>query len=277
MIYQVLEKNKKKRDIRVFDEYKFYSKNCLKYASILSFYHFTTNEIQPFRIIQANIIIKSEINKDLIESALEVFSLEATQVTSIKQDETIKNKLWDLLNKENAPYFSSGKSRIYIPIFSKTLNLIYNEESSKILEYPYTNLKDNPKISCVDLFDVYNLSLYNSPFTSLILIKEDKTSSAFYHPDFETIYIINDQGRLDLEIPLYDKYIKNHDQHRVISKVEQVVTNFYDNDYFNFMHSLYENKFISKKVYNILKHKVALGILRKDKIYSKGKDSNEVL
>lgn len=277
MIYTLLQKRKRKAKIHQTDDYKFYAKNAPIYAQILSFYHFGLNESQPFRIIQANIIIKAMMNKELIESELDNFSLESTQNTCVKQDEFIKSKVWKLLDDHSAPYFSQDKSRIYVPIFSRSLNLIYNEENSKLLEYPYNNLIERPETSCVDLFDTYGIDLYNSPFTSLILIRNDKTSSAFYHHDFETLYIINDQGRLDLEIPLYDKYIKNPDQHKIINKIEDVVEKFYSNDYFEFVRSLYKNRFISRKTYNKIRYKISLNFLWKEKIFRKGKDRNEVL
>ena len=259
------------------EEYRFYTKNAPLYASILSFYKFSIAEINPFKIICANIIIKALMNKDLIESELDEFALEATQHMEVSKDEYIKQKVWELLDENNSPYFSVEKSRIYIPIFSRSLNLIYNEECSKILEEPYNNLVEKPKTSCVDLFDTYSTALFESPFTSLILIKKDKTSSAFYHADFETIYIINDQGRLDCEIPLYDRYLKAPDQHRIISKIQDVVDAYYSNDLVKFVKSLYENHFISKKLYIKIRTKIAMSFIWKDKVYSKGKDRHEIL
>ena len=52
---------------------------------------------------------------------------------------------------------------------------------------------------------------------------------------------------------------------------------FYDNDYHGFVISLYKYKFISKKTFNYIKNKKSLTIIRQDKIYSKGKFSDEVL
>lgn len=277
MIYKMLAKYKRKVNFHQTDEYRFFIKNAPLYSSILSFYKFSVNETVPFRIISANIIIRALINKELYEHKLEEFALESTQVNNMSKNEYIKLNVWKLLEENNAPYFYVEKSRIYIPIFSRTLNLIYNEECEKLLEYPYNKLIESPKTSCVDLFDTYSTNLFNSPFTSLILIKEDKTSSAFYHPDLETIFIINDQGRLDLEIPLFDKFLKNLDQHRIINKIQNVVEIFYKNDYFGFVKALFENRFISKKMYSKLKNKMTMNLIWKDKIVSRGKNSDEVL
>lgn len=277
MLFEILLKRKRKTDFSKTDEYLFYMKHAVTYASVLSYYHFTTNEKKPFRIIQANTILKALINKGLFEENLEAFSLEATQELNVKQDAYIKGKVWSLLESQKAPYFNVDKTRIYIPVFSRSLNLIYNEECSKVLEYPYSNLLQNPRSSCIDLFDVYNYELYDSPFSSLIKIKEDKTSCAFYHPDFETIYIINNQGRLDVEISLFDKYLSNKEQHHIFNKLENVVDCFYKTDIKKFIRSLLDNGFISKKTYYHLTYKLSRSLIRRDHLFNKGNENNEVL
>lgn len=277
MIYQLLYKKRRKVSLASSEQYKFFIKNAPNYASILAYYHFSLNETQPFRILQANIIIKAMMNKKLIESHIEKISLDATQEKRGSEEEYIKNKIWEVLDQGNAPYFTMDKIRIYMPIFSRSLNIIYNDECAKLLEKPYSVLVTQTKSSCIDLFDTYNLQLYDSPFTSLILIKKDKTSWAFYDPDFEVVYIINDQGRLDLEIHLFDRNIKSEEKHHTLSKLETVFTYFYETDYVNFVKALYKNKFISKKMYGQITHKMDMNLIRQDKIYSKGKDSDEVL
>ena len=277
MIYQLLYKKRRKIGLSESEQYKFYTKHASNYASVLSFYHFSTNETHPFRILQANIIIKALINKELIESHLESISLHSAQNKDFSEEEYIKNKIWEVLNEESAPYFTLDKVRIYMPIFSRTLNIIYNEECSKLLDKPYNVLVNQTKSSCVDLFDIYNLNLYDSPFTSLILIKKDKTSWAFYDPDFEVVYIINDQGRLDLEIHLFDRHLKSQEKHHTLSKIESIITCFYNTDYKGFVEALFKNKFISKKTYLQINKKIDNNVTRQDKIYNKGKTGDEVL
>jgi hypothetical protein len=277
MIYQLLYKKRRKVSLLNSEQYKFYAKHASSYASILSYYHFSTNETNPFRILQANIIIKALLNKELIESHLEKISLDATQERNIPKEEFIKNKVWEILDQTGSPYFVLEKTRIYIPVFSRSLNIMYNEECAKLLEKPYNVLVDKPKSSCVDLFDTYGLDLYNSPFTSLIKIKDDKTSSSFYDPDFEVIYVINKQGRLDLEIHLFDKYLKNMEKHHTLSKIEMVMSCFYNTDYPGFVDALYKNKLISKKIYLQAMHKMDMKLIKQDKIYNKGIKSDEVL
>ena len=106
MLYKILSKRKKKIKLNSSDQYRFYVENSPKFSSVLSYYHLSTGETNPFKIIQANIIIKALMNKALIESNLERISLDATQNTELREDEFIKKSVWKLLEEENAPYFS---------------------------------------------------------------------------------------------------------------------------------------------------------------------------
>ena len=119
--------------------------------------------------------------------------------------------------------------------------------------------------------------MYASPFTHLIKIKEDKTSCAFYHPDFETIFIINDQGRLDIAIPLFDKYLKERDHHLLMKRVANVVDDFYSNERKKFVRSLRDNGLISSKMCSILLRKESIRSIRRTKVALKGKSIDEIL
>ena len=87
----------------------------------------------------------------------------------------------------------------------------------------------------------------------MIKIDEDKTSAAFYHKEFETIYIINNQGRLDISIRLFDKYLTTKNKDLLFERLQEVVSCFYKGDRETFIKSLFLNKFISLKRYKQLK------------------------
>jgi len=235
-------------------EYEFFAENYRLISKILSNYKLRSYDEKTFKIIQVNILIKAMINKSIIEDYV-------NKVSSFN-----KKELWDLLVNKERPYFESEGSKIYVPIYSKGLNYIYYDTPHKLLGYPYDELKDDPSSSCIDLFDMYNLNLYNSSFTNLIKIKDDKTSSAFYHPEFETIYIINKQGRLDISIRLFDKYLKTREYQNFNDRLLEVITNFYNNDRSLFIKSLYINKFISFKMYKKLLKKTTIKNIFKNKV-----------
>jgi hypothetical protein len=273
-------KGKKKNNIYAkTNEYTYYISNIALLSDAFPSYKFPLVENNTFRIIQMNILINALKNKNIIEETLDkcIHELNPINITTEEKNLYIRNHIWKELDLHNSPYFIIDRARIYIPLYSQGLNLIYNDECSKLFEYPYNQLKNDPSTAAIDLFDVYNYALYDSKFTHLIKIKEDKSSAAFYHPEFETIYIINDQGRLDIAIDLFDRHIKNINSDDIIKRVEDVVENFYSNDRKKFIKSLYKNQFISEKIYRKLSHKVSIRIIKKGRLVQKGKTPDEVL
>ena len=258
------------------EEYQFYMKNK-EYLLPLNFhYHLVFSENNAFKIIQANILIKAMMNKEIYDETLKRSQDELLTIID-GRNEYLKSKIWKALDENQAIYFEKDATRIYLPIYSRAMNLIYNDDPIKLLEYPYTEIVKDARSSCIDLFDLYNYDLYASPFTHLIKIKEDKTSCAFYHPDFETIFIINDQGRLDIAIPLFDKYLKERDHHLLMKRVANVVDDFYSNERKKFVRSLRDNGLISSKMCSILLRKESIRSIRRTKVALKGKSIDEIL
>ena len=101
------------------------------------------------------------------------------------------------------------------------------------------------------------------------MIKKGKTSAAFYEKSFETIYIINDQGRLDSVIPVFDKYLKQKDETNIIERISRVIEFYYSNDRNKFIRSLYSEKLISDKMYHLLLKNASLRALKKEKLIRK--------
>ena len=78
---------------------------------------------------------------------------------------------------------------------------------------------------------------------------------AYFHYDTNTIYIVNSQGRLDLKIVLFDKYIRRPVYNHMLERITPVVEQYFANDRQNFIKSLLDNKFISNKMFHILSNK----------------------
>ena len=233
-------------------EYQFFAENSRILSKLEHVYKLRSYDEKTFKIIQANILIRALLNKSFIESKVEESNIS-------------RQELENLLNENMSPKFTIDGCEIYIPIYSKGLNFIYVHEPSKLKEYPYDELKEDIASSCIDLFDEYNIDLYNSNFTKLIKLGEDKTSAAFYHSEFETIYIINNQGRLDLSIRLFDKYLETLDYTNLEERLVNVVKCFFDKDRNAFINSLYSNKFISQTTYKMLLSKSLKNISKKVK------------
>ena len=70
-----------------------------------------------------------------------------------------------------------------------------------------------------------------------MLVGEDIHTRAYYHYDFHAIYIINDQGRLDLKICLFDKHIKRPDFRNVLETIKKP-TEYYAGNRIAFINAL---------------------------------------
>ena len=124
----------------------------------------------------------------------------------------------------------------------------------------YNELLNDFSSSVIDAFETYNYELYDSYFSKMIRSVSDKTSMAFFNVDDYFIYVIDNQGRLDLIIYTFDKYIPEINVKDFIKRVNNLMTVFYKNDRMEFIKALYMERFISLRTY-----KKILGKLRQEK------------
>jgi hypothetical protein len=165
----------------------------------------------------------------------------------------ILNKFKEKINE--LPCYNEHYYKICIPFFTKSLNEIYIKEPFKLLTFPYDKLEKEYFDSVVDPFDAFSYRIYNSSFTNLVFIMSSTNNKegAFFHHDTNSIYIINNQGRLDEEIVLFDKYMKNYNFDNILGGVESVVEAYFACDRSAFVESLYRNGFISHKLLSRLR------------------------
>ena len=149
------------------------------------------------------------------------------------------------------------EGRIYIPFFPKSINLLYLHEPERLNEYPYTDLFKSFVTLIIDPFDTYGNKLYNTKFTNLVLIENKNNVMAYFHYDTLTIYLINDQGRLDSKIVLFDRYLKKIDTENILERIKPVVDAYYEHNVQNLIKNLENNGFISSKMLFKLNHKFA--------------------
>lgn len=241
-VYNILKRERDKKGISNCKEMIFFHKfkGILKSNPIFFKYLEIDND---FDIIKANIIIKSIINKDELDNIInDMYVANANlSVESIKDD--IKERISDL------PYIAYDNFKIYVPFFNKATNIIYSNESEKMFQYPYVELYKKFEPFFIDPFETYNIDLYSSLFTQLVKILESDTAVAFYHYDFNAIFIINRQGTLDNIIYLFDKHMKNPHKYNIIEKVRPLVEAYFNNDLSLFIYLLYKNDLVSYYVF----------------------------
>ena len=247
-IFEILEAKKKKRkNFENSEEFKFFIENRHMLGKFSRFSFLYDSEGNEFNMMRANVIIYGLLNKQTIE--MEVKSLK--EYGKDKDEEAfnlaLKERCIDL------PYYSENDLKIFIPFFNRALNQIYTLEPLKLLEDPYHSLEDNYQNSAIDPFDTYGAELYNSFFTKLVKVGTNGKEVAYFHYDTNTIYIVNDQARLDLKIVLFDKYIKKPNLNHMLERITPVISKYFADDRQGFIDSLLENKFISNKLYQLIK------------------------
>ncbi len=150
------------------------------------------------------------------------------------------------------PFYQLGKERIYVPIFSETINQIYAKDFEKLLIAPYKSLLTNYQSIIIDPFDHYGDDLYGSFFTKLVLIKKEESGSAYYDYDSASLYFVNKQGRLDTRLALFDTGLRNPSHNHMVTRLTPVAEAYFANDKELFESLLVENKLVSSKlIYSI--------------------------
>lgn len=251
-IYTVLNKKKAKRkSFESTEEYKFFISHRHILDKLPRFSFLYRSEGNDFDVFRANIVIHAYLNKQLIEKevkSLVEYSKLGQKIDNTKFVQTIKEKILDL------PYFNDEKQKIYIPFFTRAINSVYIRESYKLTSYPYDSLSTSFTDSLIDPFDLYGYKLYNSNFTRLVLVKENEgKEAAYFHYDTNTIYMVNDQGRLDCKIVLFDKYLTNPSYSHMLERIAPVINAYFACSRSEFIEALYRSKFISSRLLALLR------------------------
>lgn len=251
-LYKTLEDNRKNKKDYLTRQHKFYYTHEHLLEKINAFSYLVGKD-DDFSVIRANILIRAIINKNEIEEAIKFAhktSLETFGSLNTKYIKSfVEERMIDL------PYLLDGEDKIYIPFFSRALNKIYREDYIKLLEIPYSHLAKDYNENIVDAFETYNLKLYESMFTHLVKIKDKDNVSALYDIDYQTIYFINDQGRLDAKICLFDKYIRRPNTNHIIKRITPIVDAYFNNDKDKLLEELLKNELISYYLIKKYKHR----------------------
>ncbi len=249
-IYQILSSHQKSRpSFERGKEYKYFLKNRYLLDKMPRFSFLYDSEDSYFDVMRANIIIASYRNKELIEKEYESLKKLSPKMTKEEMNKILKEKI------APRPNLNVYGGKIYIPFFTRSLNNIYLNQTERLDESPYSTLKTSFNEALIDPFDLYGYQLYNSTFTHLVLVKEnsDKTEAAFFHYDTKTIYFVNNQGRLDDKVVLFDKYIKRPNETHMLERIVPIIDAYFAFDRSKMIESLYENKFLSGKLMSIIR------------------------
>lgn len=264
-LYQILEQNQRFKGFLDSEENLFFLKNRLLLERFAMYKHLALASTD-FEIIRANIIIRSIKNKKAIEDAVR-FAVNNDDVIKREKDlaffrRFIREKIVDL------PYATDDKTRLCVPIFNRMINQIYSEEFEKLLISPYDKIVEQFETLVIDPFEIYNFILYDSLFTQFVKVYSDDNIMAVFHYDFQAIYFIDKQGRLDNKIALFDRGIRHPDYHHLLERIRPVIAAYVANDKDTMLKALADKKLISEKLISRIRsedYRFRMALIRKIK------------
>ncbi len=220
------------------DEMTFFLSNRVVLAPFESMNKFLKAS-DPFQIVRANILIRGLLNKKMIEK------LYHEKNRKKKNDSSLSLEEFMALGMSDLPYLHYQNEKIYIPSFSSTLNRIYSRDFTKLGKEPYENLFSTFEPLLIDAFDYYGNALYDSYFTKLVKISEQGNVITCFDYDADALYFINDQGRLDAKLALFDKYLEKVNKTHMITRLLNVSDAYFNRDKEGLITALLENGFVS--------------------------------
>ena len=250
LLRYIARKAKRRTAFEQSEEYRFFLENRHFLTKISRFTHLYEPNGEPFNVMRANIVLYACLNKAVMES--EADNLKGYINTNNKSNYNNFIKSYHEIISEE-PYYQEEQKKIYIPFFTRSLNQIYYDEPEKLLTSPYAGLKDKYQDTVIDPFDTYGSELYNSHFSRLVKIMEGDKETAFFHYDTNTIYLVNEQGRLDATIVLFDRYIMHPNYSHMLERIRPVVEAYFNFNREELIMSLYNNGFISAHLLHLIR------------------------
>ena len=252
-IYQILDDYQKPRlSIHRSREYNRFLNNRYYLDRIPYYSYLYESETNFFNIMRANIILDSYINKSIMDSYIVKIN---AAIKKNKEQEVLEIKEEMSKKLEELPYFDDDGKRIYIAFFNRAINDFYINHPERFGEYPYSTLLNSFNSSIVDAFDTYGYKIFNSRFTRLVKImeSENKKECAFIRYDNYTIYFINDQGRLENQLILFDKFLDRPSYNHLPERAYKVIDSYFKFNRTDTINALIENGFMSKKLFAIIR------------------------
>ena len=241
--FDLLQKKQRPTPFPHSEELRFFLEN----ASLLSIYpsfRRMRKAKTPFAIIRANLVIRSIINKKMIEE--EVSKVRESVLSGDLAEEKVRIAVAEVLQK--APHYDERGGEIYIPFFERHINAICSKHPEKLLDKRYQNIINHSEIISIDPFDTYGPRVFASGFTGLQLLMDRGDSCAYYDKESYSIFIVNKQGRLDCRIALFDRYLADVNDENIEFRTREALECFYRFDYDNMIKALVENKLISSSL-----------------------------
>lgn len=253
---EILNKYQHKIDFNKSEEYKLVATYKNKISNIPLFKRFNYKD-KDFELIVMATLANAIKNKEFIEERAKFYIDESKKDKKNVDINYVKENIKKDIQLNSLPYFIIDKKEYYVPIFPYAIDNIYSYEQDKLNNHPYSGFNKEYSKNVIDLFEQYNFSLFDSTFTHLIKIKKKDNVMAFYHHYFHALYFINEQGRLDYKVALFDKYLEDINIKHVVIRLLHAVDAYFNNNRDLMFLELYNNHLISHDIFiKIRKKKV---------------------
>lgn len=242
-LFDDLEAHQRSTPFASSSEAVFYNENAYLLNGVEQWAMFL-KPLDSFLTIRANILIRGLLNKERIEKLYRGKIKEG----ALPKEERLTLKDYMASGMSSLPYLLYQGEKIYVPFFPVSLNVLYAKEWKKLAIPPYAHLIRDYQAATVDCFDYYGYALYDSYFTRLVPIRKSPKVMAAYDYDAEALYFINDQGRLDAKICLFDREIKTPVKTHMVKRIEAVADAYFAGNRNALIQALVQGNLISSSL-----------------------------
>lgn len=241
-IYDFLHSHQRKTPFEASPEMAYFRRNAHLLSNVEAWEPWI-NPRTPFDVVRANILIRSLVNKQEIEKLYFAYERKMKEgEDALPLSEYMDSRMSDF------PYLLFRGEKVYVPFFPSSLNLLYARRYEKLSVAPYRRLIKNFEAALVDPFDYYGNALFDSYFTRLVPIERSKGVLFAYDYDAENCYAINDQGRLDATISLFDGYLLSPSKAHMAERLLRLAEAYFGEDSGRFYSTLVSEKLVSGRL-----------------------------
>jgi len=200
-----------------------------------------------FELIRADVILGMLENRERIFAGIEDF-----QPDKLRRPLVIQS-LFRL-----SPYLLlEDGTKIYLPFYSREINRALLEDPSSFREGKYRPLLDAPDSAYEDPFDTYGARLYDSLFTRLLPLPEvSRDFLAFYHPAFETLFLIDRDGKNARMLPVFDEKQVLPEKENLIARLTVIAKDVAEGDEEGTLDDLRKEGLMSDSLYEEVQHRL---------------------
>ena len=149
--------------------------------------------------------------------------------------------------------------------FPSSIAALYAKDFQKLREAPYSAIVKDYEDMMIDPFDYYGYSVFVSYFTSLVLVRQNENCAALYDFDASCLYFVNDEGRLDAKLCLFDRDISHPVLTHLMPRLSKVAERYFANDREGMLKALQEGNLISAHLIEKIHHRDQKMIRQREK------------